>query len=167
MELEDPSNVLISVATMERSCCLLTKIKKSKKKSSKKRTRAIANTSSVDDTDNEDEMPPLPPQLAKGKGKAPTATGSPTPAAASSDVAPVAGRKQINFHYRNGKVMSDVFSATELVKYMGTPTNVQQNILMYSNATGKWTLLPPGFEPWISLDLEAICEVYHLNIGLL
>jgi hypothetical protein len=145
---------------------LLAKIKKSKKKSSKKRTRATANASSVDDTDDEDEMPPPPPKSAKGKGKVPTAAGSLAPAAAS-DVAPVAGRKQIKFRYRNGEVMSDVFSATELVRYTGTPTNVQQNILMYSDATGKWIPLPPGFEPRISLDLEAICEVYHLNIGLL
>ncbi|KAJ7797215.1 hypothetical protein B0H14DRAFT_3493942 [Mycena olivaceomarginata] len=149
---------------------LLAKIKKSKK-SSKKKTRATANPSSGDDTDDEDEMPPPPPKSGKGKGKgkskAPTAAGTPAPAAATSDVAPVAGRKQIKFRYRNGEVMSDVFSATELVRYTGTPTNVQQNILMYSDATGKWIPLPPEFEPRISLDLEAICEVYRLNIGLL
>jgi hypothetical protein len=147
---------------------LLAKIKKSKK-SSKKKTRATANASGDDDTDDEDEMPPPPPKSGKGKGKskAPTAAGTPAPAAATSDVAPVAGRKQIKFRYRNGEVMSDVFSATELVRYTGTPTNVQQNILMYSDATGKWIPLPPGFEPRISLDLEAICEVYRLNIGLL
>ncbi|KAJ7686763.1 hypothetical protein B0H14DRAFT_3534407 [Mycena olivaceomarginata] len=174
MELEDPSNVPIVscddgtvLLRASASKGLLAKIKKSKKKSSKKRTRATANASSVDDTDDEDEMPPPPPKSAKGKGKAPTAAGSLAPAAAS-DVAPVAGRKQIKFRYRNGEAMSDVFSATELVRYTGTtPTNVQQNILMYSDATGKWTLLPPGFEPRISLDLEAICEVYRLNIGLL
>jgi hypothetical protein len=171
MELEDPSNVPIVscddgtvLLRASASKGLLAKIKKSKKKSSKKRTRATANASSVDDTDDEDEMPP--PKSAKGKGKVPTAAGSLAPAAAS-DVAPVAGRKQIKFRYRNGEVMSDVFSATELVRYTDTPTNVQQNILMYSDATGKWIPLPPGFEPRISLDLEAICEVYRLNIGLL
>ncbi|KAJ7689374.1 hypothetical protein B0H14DRAFT_3532816 [Mycena olivaceomarginata] len=149
MELEDPSNVPIvscddGMVLLRASASkgLLAKIKKSKKKSSKKRTRATANASGVDDTDDEDEMPPPLPKSAKGKGKGPTAAGSPASAAASSDVAPVAG-------------------------YTGTPTNVQQNILMYSDATGSGPLLPPGFEPRISLDLEAICEVYRLNIGLL
>ncbi|KAJ7310154.1 hypothetical protein DFH08DRAFT_974506 [Mycena albidolilacea] len=175
IELEDPSNVPIVscddgtvLLWASASKSLLAKIKNSKK-SSKKKTRATANASGDDDMDNEDEMPPPPPKSGKGKGKskAPTAAGTPAPAAATSDVAPVAGRKQIKFRYRNGEVMSDVFSATELVRYMGTPTNVQQNILMYSDATGKWIPLPPGFEPQISLDLEAICEVYRLNIGLL
>ncbi|KAJ7304900.1 hypothetical protein DFH08DRAFT_825259 [Mycena albidolilacea] len=85
----------------------------------------------------------------------------------TSDVAPVTGRKQIKFCYRNNEVRSDLFSATKLVRYTGTPTNIQQNVLKYSDATGKWTLLPPGFEPWISPDFEVICEVYGLNIGLL
>ncbi|KAJ7310668.1 hypothetical protein DFH08DRAFT_974351 [Mycena albidolilacea] len=175
IELEDPSNVPIVscddgtvLLWASASKSLLAKIKKSKKLS-KKKTRATANASGDDDTDDEDEMPPPPPKSGKGKGKskAPTAAGTPAPAAATSDVAPVAGRKQIKFRYRNGEVMSDVFSATELVRYTGTPTNVQQNILMYSDATGKWIPLPPGFGPRISLDLEAICEVYRLNIGLL
>jgi hypothetical protein len=125
----------------------------------------------TDDTDDEDEMPPPPSKSGKGKAKAKVATTAGAPAAAptpaASDVAPVAGRKHIKFRYRNGEVMSDVFSATEMVRYTGAPTNVQQNILMYGDATGKWSLLPPGIEPRIPSDLEVICEVYRLNIGLL
>ncbi|KAJ7690174.1 hypothetical protein B0H14DRAFT_3532410 [Mycena olivaceomarginata] len=172
MELEDPSNVPIAscddgTVLLRASVAkgLLAKIKKGKK-SSKKKTWATANASGGDDTEDEDEMPLPPPKSGKGKGKgkAPTGTGTPTPAAATSNAAPATGRKQIKFRYRNSEVMSDVFSATELVRYMGTPTNVQQNILIYSNTTGKWTHLPPGFEARISLDLEVICDP---NITLL
>ncbi|KAJ7309341.1 hypothetical protein DFH08DRAFT_974818 [Mycena albidolilacea] len=128
IELEDPSNVpivscddgtVLLWASAAKS--LLAKIKKSKK-SSKKKTRVTANASSADNMDDEDEMPPPPPK--SGKAKAPTAAGTPTLAAATSDVAPAAGHKQIKFRNRNSEVMSDVFSATELVRYTGTPTNV-------------------------------------------
>ncbi|KAJ7705694.1 hypothetical protein B0H14DRAFT_2647262 [Mycena olivaceomarginata] len=159
MELKDPSNVLIVscdnrtvLLRASASKGLLAKIKKSRKKSSKKRTRATANVSSVDDTDDEDEMPPPPPKSAKGKGKAPTAAGSPA-------LLP----PPLMLHLLLGTNKSSFTTGT--ARYTGTPTNVQQNILMYSDITGKWTLLPlsRGFL-WISRRFAKISvwEIFFL-----
>ncbi len=184
MDLDNPSNVAIVTCDYgtvllraSASKRLLGDQKKRKAKAKKGGKKAAVDNSDESDSDEDSDedttaakstrkskpkpKPKPAKSTAKGKGKANAAAG---PSNASSP--PRATVRPIKCRYRNGEVHSDVFLVTELVKYQGEPSNIQRNVLVWSEAAGSWRPLPDGMEPLIPADMEVVCECYRLHIGL-
>ncbi|KAJ7238038.1 hypothetical protein B0H12DRAFT_1075408 [Mycena haematopus] len=102
---------------------------KARKKKRQQKAKASGKKSGAIAGDGAQETPKAKPKPKAKKAK-------PKVDASSSKPPPVPGRKQLKCRYRNGEFMSDVFCVTELVKYEGTPNNVQRNTLMYMGSPG-------------------------------
>ena len=113
----------------------------------KKRT---AQVESKDNTKTQVQAKRTPTALV------PTETSNAVPSAST--------QPQLQCRYRNGDALSDVFPVSKLVRFAGSPTDVQKNTLVLMN--GKWMPLPTGVEPEIPEEFDALCEVYRTSIGL-
>ena len=75
-------------------------------------------------------------------------------------------RDGIECCYMWGGKVSKSFWVEELSSYEGEPSRVQNHTYFYSKNHNEWRVCPKGFEPLLSAEQEAYCEVYRMNLGL-